>query len=236
MAAAVLVEAVKSITDMYFYAVFWAIFLPLVVAVNDIFAYLCGMAFGKHKLIILSPKKTHEGFWGGAFFTLIFTFFTVSYLHKFERLTCTTTRISLYPFEPIECVPSKVFELRQVEVPLFGQIEVCDAQIVSCIFGLFTSLVAPFAGFLASGIKRASGLKDFGNLIPGHGGIIDRYDCFIAVALFSSILLRKFLYSDEILLEKVASKITYSNFPTEQLPQLVLWLSETLDSNYTLSP
>jgi phosphatidate cytidylyltransferase len=74
---------------------------------------------------------------------------------------------------------------------------------VSCIFGLFASLVSPFAGFLASGIKRARGIKDFGTLIPGHGGIIDRYDCTIAVSMFSGIVLGRFLYSDEMLLEKV---------------------------------
>jgi phosphatidate cytidylyltransferase len=57
-AALIAVEATKANTDIYFYGVFWAIFVPLVVAVNDIMAYLCGMTFGKHPLIILSPKKT----------------------------------------------------------------------------------------------------------------------------------------------------------------------------------
>lgn len=41
----------------------------------------------------------------------------------------------------------------------------------------FASLVAPFGGFFASGFKRAFNIKDFGQSIPGHGGMTDRMDC-----------------------------------------------------------
>jgi phosphatidate cytidylyltransferase len=218
ISALVVAEAVKSFTDIYFYGIFWAIFLPVIVGVNDSWAYLSGMTFGKHPLIILSPKKTQEGFLGGAVFTLIFTFIFVSQIFRFEQLTCPTKKVSIYPFEPLDCVPSKVFDLHFVEMPLFGMVQVCDAQLACCVFGLFTSLVAPFAGFLASGIKRAYHLKDFGTLVPGHGGIIDRYDCSIACALFASQILGRFLYSDEFLVESITSRLAYSNFPTDQIP------------------
>ena len=46
------------------------------------------------------------------------------------------------------------------------------------------SLVAPFAGFLASVIKRAYGRKDFGTIFPGHGGFVDRLDCQLIMAPF----------------------------------------------------
>ena len=48
---------------------------------------------------------------------------------------------------------------------------------------LFASFVAPFGGFLASAIKRAYGLKDFGSFFPGHGGMMDRMDCQFLMAL-----------------------------------------------------
>lgn len=45
------------------------------------------------------------------------------------------------------------------------------------VMAMFASLVAPFGGFFASGFKRAFGIKDFGDSIPGHGGMTDRMDC-----------------------------------------------------------
>lgn len=52
------------------------------------------------------------------------------------------------------------------------------------ILAVFASLIAPFAGFLASVIKRAYGRKDFGDSLPGHGGFVDRLDCQLILAPF----------------------------------------------------
>lgn len=51
----------------------------------------------------------------------------------------------------------------------------------------FASLVAPFGGFFASGFKRAFNIKDFGDSIPGHGGLTDRFDCQFLMGLFSYV-------------------------------------------------
>jgi phosphatidate cytidylyltransferase len=47
--------------------------------------------------------------------------------------------------------------------------------------GLLTAVVAQSGDFFESWMKRRAGLKDSGNLIPGHGGLFDRLDGFLAV-------------------------------------------------------
>ncbi len=43
------------------------------------------------------------------------------------------------------------------------------------------SIISQIGDLLASGIKRDHGIKDYGNVIPGHGGIMDRFDSVIFV-------------------------------------------------------
>eukprot|EP00550_Attheya_septentrionalis_P010703 CAMPEP_0198301354 /NCGR_PEP_ID=MMETSP1449-20131203/51271_1 /TAXON_ID=420275 /ORGANISM="Attheya septentrionalis, Strain CCMP2084" /LENGTH=491 /DNA_ID=CAMNT_0044003411 /DNA_START=165 /DNA_END=1640 /DNA_ORIENTATION=- len=62
---------------------------------------------------------------------------------------------------------------------------VMPVQIHALSLSMFASLVAPFGGFLASGIKRAYGIKDFDSIIPGHGGVMDRMDCQFLMALYT---------------------------------------------------
>ncbi|RVW29986.1 Phosphatidate cytidylyltransferase 1 [Vitis vinifera] len=57
------------------------------------------------------------------------------------------------------------------------EISVLPVQWHALCLGLFASIIAPFGGFFASGFKRAFKIKDFGDSIPGHGGITDRMDC-----------------------------------------------------------
>jgi len=57
------------------------------------------------------------------------------------------------------------------------------------IISIILSIVGQFGDFAASSIKRFAQIKDFSNLIPGHGGLLDRIDSLIFIAPFAYILL-----------------------------------------------
>ncbi|GME95028.1 unnamed protein product [[Candida] boidinii] len=66
------------------------------------------------------------------------------------------------------------------------------------ILGMFASLIAPFGGFFASGLKRAFKIKDFGHTIPGHGGFTDRLDCQFMMGSFSYLYYETFISSHNV--------------------------------------
>jgi phosphatidate cytidylyltransferase len=60
---------------------------------------------------------------------------------------------------------------------------------VAFICGIIGSVLAILGDLFASVIKRSFGVKDFGSIIPGHGGIMDRFDSILFVAPFIYIVL-----------------------------------------------
>lgn len=57
------------------------------------------------------------------------------------------------------------------------------------VYGILGSLGSVFGDLCFSVIKRQTGIKDYGNLIPGHGGILDRFDSMMVVGPLAELLL-----------------------------------------------
>ena len=61
------------------------------------------------------------------------------------------------------------------------------------LLGFFGSIIAQMGDLFASSIKRYVGIKDYGKLIPGHGGVLDRFDSVILVAPFVYSVINLFI-------------------------------------------
>ena len=60
------------------------------------------------------------------------------------------------------------------------------------VLTLFLSIIGQLGDLIKSSIKRYEGIKDFSNLIPGHGGIIDRLDSIIFVMMTYILIMGMF--------------------------------------------
>ncbi len=61
----------------------------------------------------------------------------------------------------------------------YGWLLMSDKMIHCALIGLLGSLFAQMGDLVASAFKRKMGIKDYGNLIPGHGGVLDRFDSIL---------------------------------------------------------
>ena len=62
----------------------------------------------------------------------------------------------------------------------------------AALYGFAGSLAGVFGDLCFSVIKRQTGIKDYGKLIPGHGGVLDRFDSIIVIAPLIELLLQWF--------------------------------------------
>lgn len=68
-----------------------------------------------------------------------------------------------------------------------------NIYILVSIIVFFASIMGQIGDLFASSFKRAKGVKEYGNLIPGHGGVLDRYDSILFVSPTVYIILSLYL-------------------------------------------
>ena len=149
------------------YAMLLTIFVP---AMTDTMAYFTGFLIGGKKLCpTISPKKTIAGAIGGVFGGIIgalliwLLFDVVGLFNSFNNVVA----VSIHETQWI-------------------------AILIYIALGAISAPICEIGDLIASWIKRKAGIKDYGNLFPGHGGVMDRIDSIIVMIpitlIFISIL------------------------------------------------
>lgn len=219
-----------------FEGLIWFIMPIMMVVINDVMAYMFGFFFGKTPLIQLSPKKTWEGFIGGGISTVLISiglsYFACQYSYlicpiefneALGRMTHTGCEAS-WNFLPQEFdLPPALATLRRM-LKMKETVTLYPFFLHAFFMSIFASVIGPFGGFFASGFKRAFKIKDFGDIIPGHGGIMDRFDCQFLMATFVNVYIHSFIRmaSPQKLLQQF-----YMLKPEEQL-QMYYSISDSL--------
>ena len=229
------------IIDNILQGIIWFFLPATLVIVNDIFAYLCGITFGRTQLIEISPKKTVEGFVGAWICTGIAGVIASHILSKSDYMICPAENLSthLYNFPHCDLNPIYIPQVYQlpaniVELTGHGLITFKPFYFHAAILATFASLIAPFGGFFASGLKRAFGIKDFGDTIPGHGGITDRFDCQFLMGSFTYLYYHTFVSNQNVNLGHVL-QLAIMNLSVPQLLQLIKSLLKYLNREEVLT-
>ena len=132
------------------------LFYLFIVWGNDVFAYLTGIAIGKHKMAPrISPKKSWEGFVGGIVGAMV-----MGALGSFV-----------------------------VGGPLGMWLGLSAVVAITSVFG----------DLVESMFKREAGIKDSGKIMPGHGGMLDRFDALLISSPFAFV----YLVGAHVLLENM---------------------------------
>lgn len=133
---------------------------------GDTAAYFAGRAFGKHKLApIVSPHKTVEGAIGGIFGSVL-AGVVLTLVYSFLSASHNVITIQVQPRH----------------------------YAILVVMGAIASALGILGDLFASSVKRQVGIKDYGTIFPGHGGILDRFDSVMFIAPFVSIAVRYFFY------------------------------------------
>ena len=133
---------------------------------GDTAAYFAGRTFGKHKLApIVSPHKTLEGAIGGIFGSVLVGV-VLTLVYSFLSASHNVITIQVQPRH----------------------------YAILVVMGAIASVLGILGDLFASSVKRQVGIKDYGTIFPGHGGILDRFDSVMFIAPFVTMVITAVFY------------------------------------------
>lgn len=152
------------------------VYLFMITLLTDVFAYFFGMLFGKHKMIErISPKKTWEGAIGG---TIVATVVASLYAFLYGKLFTGSLN------------PGNLNTIFDTFIVSHTKSSPVGLFILIFVVTFLTSVAGQIGDLIASRLKRTYDVKDFSNIFPGHGGVLDRFDSSIFASM---VLLALFL-------------------------------------------
>jgi phosphatidate cytidylyltransferase len=132
---------------------------------TDSGAYFAGRSIGGPKIAPrISPSKTWAGLAGGMLASGLF---------------CAVV---------VGLARSLLADLEGTAAPRYGPVLFATPTAVAFGLGALLAIAAQAGDFFESWLKRRAGVKDSSNLIPGHGGLFDRVDGILPVAIIVGIL------------------------------------------------
>lgn len=146
------------LTYRFYYDSIWLPLYPFVIAWSaDTFGYLVGKNWGRHKMCpTLSPGKSWEGFAGSFFGVMIANLLVIP-------------KITAAPFNHFN--------------NLWAIMGTQNGWLLFGALSLLQTTLAFLGGAFISKLKRLSGQKDSGIILPGHGGFLDRFDSVLATVI-----------------------------------------------------
>ena len=136
------------------------IFVLIICVFTDLGGYIFGKIFKGPKLTKISPKKTYTGALGGFILSLVAAFI-------FSKYTAIGAATNENLSQWIGMSFNKIYYL----------------------FVIVISLISQIGDLIISYFKRLAKVKDTGNFLPGHGGLLDRIDGILFAIPFSYLLL-----------------------------------------------
>ena len=136
------------------FGIYYVVLAFLIPWISDAGAYFVGSAMGKHKM---APKISPKKSWEGFFGGLVTAVIAVL--------------IGGFGYPWVDSMINGVKSFT-VNVPML---------VILAVIGTVLGVIGDFS---ASLLKRQCMVKDFGSILPGHGGILDRFDSVLFVAPF----------------------------------------------------